>query len=78
MRPPDSAPLMQAALAAMGDEEVARANAAAATDGLSLGYPNRGANAAAFATRPSAEWLEDLWAHDIPAQPAMAFGCHLR
>jgi crotonobetainyl-CoA:carnitine CoA-transferase CaiB-like acyl-CoA transferase len=24
--------------------------------------------------RPSGEWLDELWAHDIPAQPALPFG----
>jgi crotonobetainyl-CoA:carnitine CoA-transferase CaiB-like acyl-CoA transferase len=73
MRPPDTAPLMQEALAAMGDAAVAEANAEGAS-ASGIGYPNQGANAVAFRTRPSAEWLEDLWAHDIPAQPATPFG----
>jgi len=72
MKSPDDAPLMQAALEAMGVDGVAEANRAAA--GLLYGYPNQGANAAAFLTRPSAEWLAELWAHDIPAQAAAPLG----
>jgi crotonobetainyl-CoA:carnitine CoA-transferase CaiB-like acyl-CoA transferase len=78
MRPPDPSPLMQEALAAMGEDEVARANASAPPVPLGAPsqhrYANQGANAVAFRTRPSAEWLEDLWAHDVPAQPALAYG----
>ncbi len=66
-------PLMATALAAMGDRAVAEANSA--FSGLPMpGYPNFGANRAIFLTRPSTEWLEDFWAHDIPAQPAAPFG----
>jgi crotonobetainyl-CoA:carnitine CoA-transferase CaiB-like acyl-CoA transferase len=72
MKSPDGAPLMQKALAEMGEEAVARANGAAGPS--SYGYPNLGANAVAFLTRPSEEWLADLWSHDIPAQPASPFG----
>src|ERR1700722_9410794 len=72
MKSPDTAPLMQKALAEMGDEAVAAANEAVGDS--AFGYPNRGANTAAFLTRPSQEWLADLWAHDIPAQPAEPFG----
>ena len=66
-------PLMAQALEEMGDPAVAEANAA--MGGLPMpGYPNFGANRTIFLTRPSSEWLEDFWAHDIPAQPAAAFG----
>ena len=41
------------------------------------GFPNFGANQAVFDTRPSGEWLEDFWAHDIPAQVAAPFGAIL-
>jgi crotonobetainyl-CoA:carnitine CoA-transferase CaiB-like acyl-CoA transferase len=69
-------PLMVEELEALGDEGVARANAA--FTGLSTpGYPNHGANRVAFRTRPSAEWLEDFWTHDIPAQPAAQYGAIL-
>jgi crotonobetainyl-CoA:carnitine CoA-transferase CaiB-like acyl-CoA transferase len=72
MKCPDPAPLMQKVFAEMGEEGVAAANAAAGVP--SFGYPNSGANAVAFRTRPSAEWLADLWANDIPVQPARPFG----
>lgn len=66
-------PLMAAALAELGPDGVARENAR--FDGTTtMGYPNFGANRAAFLTRPSHEWLADFWAHDIPAQPAAAYG----
>jgi crotonobetainyl-CoA:carnitine CoA-transferase CaiB-like acyl-CoA transferase len=70
------APLMGEALAALGEEGVARANAA--FTGLAMpGFPNFGANQTVFLTRPSHEWLEDFWSHDIPAQPAAPFGAIL-
>jgi crotonobetainyl-CoA:carnitine CoA-transferase CaiB-like acyl-CoA transferase len=72
MKSPDSAPLMQKALAEMGDNGVAAANDTAGS--APFGYPNRGANAAAFLGRPSQDWLTDLWANDIPVQPALPFG----
>ncbi len=69
-------PLMAKALGEMGDESTAEANADFA--GLPMpGYPNFGANRQIFRTRPSTEWLEDFWAHDIPAQPAAPFGAIL-
>jgi crotonobetainyl-CoA:carnitine CoA-transferase CaiB-like acyl-CoA transferase len=71
-----NSPLMASALDALGEDGIARANAA--FTGLSTpGYPNHGANQVAFRTRPSAEWLEDFWAHDIPAQPASQYGAIL-
>jgi crotonobetainyl-CoA:carnitine CoA-transferase CaiB-like acyl-CoA transferase len=72
MKSPDSAPLMQKALAEMGADAVAAANQTAGDS--PFGYPNRGANIKAFLTRPSADWLVDFWANDIPAQPAQPFG----
>jgi len=76
MKSPDSSPLMQATLGQMGPERVAEANEAAReTAGpVGMGYPNLGANVEAMLTRPSAEWLTDFWANDIPAQPALPFG----
>jgi crotonobetainyl-CoA:carnitine CoA-transferase CaiB-like acyl-CoA transferase len=63
-------------LAAMGEEGVAKANAAFA--GMStLGYPNFGANQVAFRAHPSAVWLEDFWTHDIAAQPSAQYGAIL-
>jgi crotonobetainyl-CoA:carnitine CoA-transferase CaiB-like acyl-CoA transferase len=72
MKTPDGAPLMQKLLEEMGEEAVAEANRAAGED--AFGYPNRGANAVALRMRPSAEWLEEFWANDIPVQPALSFG----
>jgi crotonobetainyl-CoA:carnitine CoA-transferase CaiB-like acyl-CoA transferase len=69
-------PLMAKALAEMGEDAVAQANASFA--GMPMpGFPNFGANRHLFRSRPSAQWLEDFWAHDIPAQPAAAFGAIL-
>lgn len=69
-------PLMARTLADMGEDGVAAANAAFGGMGMP-GYPNFGANQVAFRTRPSAEWLEDFWTHDIPAQPAAPYGAIL-
>lgn len=69
--PPDDAPLMRAALDALGPERVAE---------LNVGHPsnhtciNWGANAHIFRTRPSGEWLEDLWASDVPVQADVPLG----
>jgi crotonobetainyl-CoA:carnitine CoA-transferase CaiB-like acyl-CoA transferase len=77
MRPADvDSPLMAKALADLGEDGVAAANAAFGGMGMP-GYPNFGANQVAFRTRPSAEWLEDFWTHDIPAQPAAPYGAIL-
>ena len=72
---PDHAPLMSAALHAMGDEGVKQANAA--VTGNAFSYPNLGANIVAFRTHPSSEWLSDLWASDVAAQPTLPFGAIL-
>jgi crotonobetainyl-CoA:carnitine CoA-transferase CaiB-like acyl-CoA transferase len=69
--PPDDAPLMRAALDALGPDRIAQ---------LNKGWPsnhtciNRGANAHIFKTRSSAEWLADLWAVDIPVQADVPMG----
>ena len=76
MKSPDAVPAMQEALAELGEEFVSQANVAN-TGMMSMAYPNLGANAAAFRTRPSEEWLREMWAHDIPAQPAMPYGAIL-
>lgn len=69
-------PLMVEALGQLGQDGVAKANAD--STGLSMpGYPNFGANQVAFRTRPSQQWLEDFWAHDIPAQGAAPYGAIL-
>jgi crotonobetainyl-CoA:carnitine CoA-transferase CaiB-like acyl-CoA transferase len=77
MRCADSdSPLMVQALADLGPDGVARANAD--FQGLAMpGYPNFGANQVAFLTKSSGEWLEDFWAHDIPAQMAAQYGAIL-
>jgi crotonobetainyl-CoA:carnitine CoA-transferase CaiB-like acyl-CoA transferase len=77
MRNPDvDSPLMVEQLAAMGEDGMAKANAAFA--GMStLGYPNFGANQLAFRAHSSAVWLEDFWTHDIPAQPSAQYGAIL-
>ena len=41
------------------------------------GTPTSGPNRVAFRTRPAQEWLEDFWAHDIPAQPSAQYGAIL-
>ena len=38
------------------------------------GYTNWGANIEAFKRRTSRQWLENMWASDIPAQEAAQFG----
>ncbi|HEX4218291.1 MAG TPA: CoA transferase [Acidimicrobiales bacterium] len=68
-------PLMAKALGDLGEAGMAEANA---VTGLTMpGYPNFGANQVAFRTRPSQQWLEDFWAHDIPAQAAAPYGAIL-
>jgi crotonobetainyl-CoA:carnitine CoA-transferase CaiB-like acyl-CoA transferase len=68
---PDNTPLMAEALARMGPEGVARANA---RWGKNHTAPNFGANKEIIATRPSREWLQHFWAHDVAAQPAAEMG----
>jgi len=72
MKNPDGVPLMQKLLAELGPGRVAELNAGA--DDSAFGYPNRGANQAAFRMRRSEEWLRELWAHDVAVQPALPFG----
>ena len=72
MSNPDVSPLMQQALAEMGDEAIALANA---RDGIgNPNFPNLGANRDAFLQYDSARWVEDLWASDVAAQPAVPLG----
>jgi crotonobetainyl-CoA:carnitine CoA-transferase CaiB-like acyl-CoA transferase len=71
MKNADGTPLMRKLLDEMGPEEVARANAEWPPH---FRYTNWGANVRAFKSRPSAEWLADLWAADIPVQPALPLG----
>lgn len=68
---PDNAPLMRAALDALGPDGMARCNEGIPGDHI---CPNFGANAHVFRTRPSAEWLADLWAADVAVQPDVPMG----
>jgi crotonobetainyl-CoA:carnitine CoA-transferase CaiB-like acyl-CoA transferase len=72
MKAPDEAPLMKAAMAALGPEKVKELNEAAGP--ISPMFPNWGANVAILKTRPSTEWLADLWASDVSVQPAVPMG----
>ena len=71
--PPDNTPLMQEVFAEMGPELIAKANARHADRAMN-GYTNWGANIEAFKRRTSRQWLENMWASDIPAQEAAQFG----
>jgi crotonobetainyl-CoA:carnitine CoA-transferase CaiB-like acyl-CoA transferase len=71
--PPDNTPLMQEVFDEMGPELIAEANARHADRAMN-GYTNWGANIEAFKRRTSAQWLENMWASDIPAQQAAQFG----
>ncbi|WP_347270433.1 CaiB/BaiF CoA-transferase family protein [Rhizorhabdus histidinilytica] len=71
MKNADDTPLMRQLLDEMGPDEVAKANAEWPPH---FRYTNWGANVRAFRSRPSAEWLADLWAADIPVQPALPVG----
>lgn len=70
---PFQAPAMQAALDAMDAEERTAYNAKYA--GRVIKYlEDWGAIEAVFKTRPRAEWLELLWAADVPVQPVLPMG----
>jgi crotonobetainyl-CoA:carnitine CoA-transferase CaiB-like acyl-CoA transferase len=71
MHHPDDASGMKEAFAAMGADGLRAANEAW---GPQRKFPNYGANVEAFKTRPSAEWLPELWAADVPAQAAVVMG----
>lgn len=71
MKNADHTPLMKRLLDEMGPDTVAAENAKWPAH---FRYKNWGANVRAFRSRPSAEWLKDVWASDIPAQPAMPLG----
>ncbi|UUZ70670.1 CoA transferase [Polaromonas sp. P1(28)-8] len=68
---PDAAPWMAQALAEMGKEEVARANALWPPSHVA---PNFGANKQIIVTRPAQDWVEHFWSHDVSAQIAVPFG----
>ena len=71
MGPPDALPAMQAGMAAIGPAVLEAA--VAARPGSPM-VPNAAANEIVFRTRPSQIWLEELWAHDVPAMAAQPFG----
>ncbi|WP_249674763.1 CoA transferase [Pseudomonas abieticivorans] len=68
---PDKAPWMSAALAELGEVEVARLNALWPPSHVA---PNFGANKAVIATRPAQDWAEHFWQHDVAAQIAAPLG----
>jgi crotonobetainyl-CoA:carnitine CoA-transferase CaiB-like acyl-CoA transferase len=68
---PDAAPWMAHALAEMGGQAVASANALWPPSHVA---PNFGANRQIIATRPAQDWVEHFWAHDVAAQIAAPFG----
>uniref|UniRef100_UPI00097C2B8D CoA transferase n=1 Tax=Pelomonas sp. KK5 TaxID=1855730 RepID=UPI00097C2B8D len=68
---PDKAPWMAEALAAMGPEAVAAANAKFPPSHVA---PNFGANRAIIATRNADDWARHFWQHDVAAQVAVPFG----
>lgn len=68
---PDAAPWMAQALAEMGEQAVACANAKWPPSHVA---PNFGANKQIIATRPAQDWVEHFWAHDVSAQIAAPFG----
>ena len=63
-------PLMQEVIAEIGSPEMVSAEL---TGTLRPGY-TREVYTAAFLRRPSKDWLEDFWAHDVPVQPAVPIG----
>ncbi|MDE1145128.1 MAG: CoA transferase [Azospirillaceae bacterium] len=73
MGQPVKAPGIKAALDAMDGVERARLNAK--YEKAIIKYiDDRGAIEAIFKTRPRQDWLEELWASDVPAQPVQAMG----
>jgi crotonobetainyl-CoA:carnitine CoA-transferase CaiB-like acyl-CoA transferase len=63
-------PLMQEVIAELGSPDMVSAEQ---TGTLRPGY-TREVYTAAFLRRPSKDWLEDFWAHDVPVQPAAPIG----
>ncbi|MGL5839281.1 MAG: CoA transferase [Sphingorhabdus sp.] len=64
-------PSVEAALEAMGEAARAEANAREAHHATSSDH---GALMDIFAMRPRSDWLAELWAHDVPAQPVLQPG----
>ena len=71
---PEPAPLMQEVLAEMGEDAVREANGRHSGGQMGAVAPNYGATVEAFLKRPRQDWLESLWASDIPVQPCLALG----
>jgi crotonobetainyl-CoA:carnitine CoA-transferase CaiB-like acyl-CoA transferase len=71
MHSPDS-PLMTEVLAEMGVAGLSEGDAGApSANQMAIDFE---ATRAAFLRRPSQAWLENFWANDVPAQPALAPG----
>ncbi len=66
----EQSPLMLEVIEELGSPEMLPAEQ---TGTLRPGY-GRDVYADAFKRRPSKDWLEDFWAHDVPVQPAAQFG----
>jgi len=64
------APLVREAMAAMSPEQRDAANAADSN----AYWDQWGCCKAAFKTKPSDVWLQDLWAHDVAVQPVLPMG----
>lgn len=73
---PSQTPLMQEVFAELGPARVAAENERLQGQGMP-GWTNWGAITEAFRHHSSDAWLADLWAHDIPAQPAVGLGAIL-
>lgn len=73
MGQPIKAPSVARALAAMDPDTRAAHNARYANAVIKY-IEDRGAIEAIFKTRPRSEWLEELWASDVPVQPVQDMG----
>src|SRR3954452_7208833 len=72
MGDPGAAPLMRQLLEEMGPDGVRAANEGDPV--RSARFSNGGAKVAALRQRPRAEWLEQLWASDVPVQATVPMG----
>ena len=75
MGSPHVTPLMQSALAELGPDGVVAANDAGPRG---TRFPDFGAYVVAFKGHDSVRWLEELWAHDVPAQAVVPMGALFR
>ena len=66
----EQSPLMLEVIDELGSPEMLPADQ---TGTLRPGY-GRDVYTDAFKRRPSKDWLEDFWAHDVPVQPAAPLG----